>query len=53
MTGAELWEEIEDFLYDYYNGNNYCETYIDTKYSRKAIEKFLDEKIKEIKKGDK
>ena len=40
MTGAELWEEIEDFLYDYYNGNNYCETYIDTK-------------IKEIKKGDK
>ena len=51
MTGEELWKEIKDFLHDYDNGENYCETYIDVGYSRKAIEKFLDEKIKELKEG--
>lgn len=49
MTGEKLWNENEDFLYDYDDGKNYCETYIDVKYSHKAIEAFLDKKIKEIK----
>ena len=53
MTGEKLWGELEDFIYDYEASDEYCETYIDAKYSRKAVASFLDEKIKEIKKGDK
>lgn len=49
MNGEKLWEEIEDFLYDYDDGKNYCETYIDVKYSHKAIADFLDKKIEEVK----
>lgn len=51
MNGEKLWNEIEDFMFDYaYDGDNYCETYIDVKYSRKALYAFLDRKIEEIKK---
>lgn len=50
MNGEKLWNEIEDFLYDYEGDRkNFCETYIDVKYSKKAITSFLDKKIKEIK----
>lgn len=49
MNGEKLWNEIENFLYDYYDGKNFCETYIDVKYSKKAITSFLEKKIKEIK----
>lgn len=52
MSGEKLWDEIEDFLYDYDDGKNFCETYIDVKYSKKAITSFLEKKIKEIKEED-
>lgn len=49
MTGEKLWSEIENFMLDYYyDTDNYCETYIDIKYSKKALCAFLDKKIEEI-----
>lgn len=49
MNGGKLWGEIEDFLYDYDDGKNYCDTYIDVKYNTTAITAFLESKIEEIK----
>lgn len=51
MNGEKLWEEIEDFLYDYDDGKNYCDTYIDVKYNTTAVTAFLESKIEEIKNG--
>jgi len=49
MTGEKLWSEIENFMLDYYyDTDNYCEDYIDVKYSKKALYDFLNKKIEEI-----
>lgn len=49
MTGEKLWSEIENFMLDYYyDTDNYCEEYIDVKYSKKALYDFLNKKIEEI-----
>lgn len=54
MTGEKLWSEIENFMLDYYyDERNYCETYIDVKYSSKALYDFLDKKIEEIRNSKK